>query len=107
MHIGRFIESADYLLIVAKKRGIQPEAKFPFDYAANLRSPFSGTEEVAYLARPFAQFLNPEICSAINFDSGTKSVRTWAMVRSVVPALDRSRHTAPRQNRINSLLKRP
>jgi hypothetical protein len=37
---------------------------------------------VANRARPFAQFRNPVICSAINFDSGTNSVNTPATSKS-------------------------
>ena len=42
--------------------------------------PFSYTGEFANLARPLLQFLNPPICSAISFDSGTNSVRAWALM---------------------------
>ena len=42
----------------------------------------STTGVVADLARPFAQFLIPVICSAISFDNGTRSLSTPAVVRS-------------------------
>lgn len=40
-------------------------------------------EQIERVVLPFAQFLNAAICSAISFESGMKSARTWAMVRSV------------------------
>jgi hypothetical protein len=40
---------------------------------------FSTAGDVARLALPLAQFLSPVICSAINFDNGTNSVRTRAI----------------------------
>ena len=46
-------------------------------------NPLSTPGEVANLALPFAQFLNPPICSAINLESGTNSVSTRAISRSV------------------------
>jgi hypothetical protein len=73
-----------------KRHTTQPKKRNPArgqiplsSYATILLSFDSEGEEVAYLALPFAQFLNPEICSAISFDSGIKSVSTWATVRSV------------------------
>jgi hypothetical protein len=50
--------------------------------AANRRNFDSATPVVAGLARPLAQLLNPDICSAIGFDSGTKSVKTRAVDKS-------------------------
>jgi hypothetical protein len=45
-------------------------------HAAIFRVPRKDDCVVACLARPFAHVLNPEICSAINLDSGTNSVST-------------------------------
>jgi hypothetical protein len=52
-------------------------------YAANRLSFGSATTAAAGLARPFAQFLSPAICSAIVFDNGTNSVKTLAIAKSV------------------------
>lgn len=59
-------------------------------YTTNFLSPFSETKEVASLALPFAQLRNPEICSAMSFDSGMKSLSTEAMSRSVGSLLPKS-----------------
>jgi hypothetical protein len=52
-------------------------------YAANRLSFSSASGVVANRARPLAQPRRPVICSAIVFDSGTNSVKTRAMARSV------------------------
>jgi hypothetical protein len=54
---------------------------FAADHAADLLSFRSRCSVVAGLAFPFAQFLNPVICSAISFDSGTHSVSTRSMAK--------------------------
>jgi len=46
-------------------------------------NPLSTPGDVANLALPFAQFLKLPICSAINLESGTNSVSTRAISRSV------------------------
>src|SRR5208282_4410420 len=80
-----FIRSrCDFCLHTAKKKALRKEPRELQNRHTTIFLPTLSTRaEVANLALPFAQFLRPEICSAINFDSGTSSVRTEAMVRSV------------------------
>ena len=72
----------DWRLIAKEKNQVNPILS-QTNYTAIFLVREDDDGVVACLARPFAHVLNPEICSAISFDSGTNSVSTWAMLKSV------------------------